>query len=65
MRMSLILLKSVEILRSFIIIENNVKPGESGKFSQGYNNNMLENLDSHSVLGFLKAERTNTAWYRK
>ena len=63
MRMSLILFKSVEILRPFIIIENNVK--ESGRFSRGYNNNMLENPDSHSVLGFLKAERTNTARYRK
>lgn len=35
MRMHLILLKSVAILRPFLRMENNVKPGESERLSEG------------------------------
>lgn len=57
MRMSLILLKSVETLKPFIIMENTVKPGELERFSEAYNSNMLENHNSYNVLDVLKAER--------
>lgn len=37
-------------------MENNVKPGESERFLEEFDN-MLENHDSYSVLDFVKVKR--------
>lgn len=52
-KMSTILLKSMEVSRTFIITKNN-------EILRGNGNNMLENHDSCSMSDFPKAEKMNT-----